>query len=557
MIDLVLIPCARLVPQELQVEFGPVPSGMVPLRGRPALAHIYESPSVDRSHIMLALHEGADEVHTWLARQADLVLDVVDVGPTRYLGETVLLALRARSVDPDRLVIHFADTLVTDELPDGDFVLCRRQDDTFRYTTFVSSPDGSIDVTSEPGDMGSDSQEELVFVGVFGVTEVRKFETLLEVAVNEGIREGVDPFYVALTRYSAALGTHMTIQPAEGWYDFGHLDTYYDTKRSLFMGARSFNVVDVDSSRGVIRKSSTHKAKFMDEILWYLRIPKRLAHIAPRIFDYSVDPLDPWVEMEFYGYPTLNDAYLVGQWDIGVWNRVFSALGTLLAEMQAHTYRPIDVASLHAAAHDMYLVKTLDRLSELRSTAADWMGQLGGPIVKINGVEMRGLSQVEADLAGVLERSGVMTPNELTVMHGDLCLSNLLYDRRNGIVRTIDPRGRFGSFDIYGDPLYDLAKLAHSIEGDYDLILAGRFTLARSDVEVHLSVHASAEQERIKSLFARWQDRTESDRLSRVRLVESLLFLSLVPLHADNPAAQEAFLVRGLERFHEAAGAHV
>ena len=39
----------------------------------------------------------------------------------------------------------------------------------------------------------------------------------------------------------------------------------------------------------------------------------------------------------------------------------------------------------------------------------------------------------------------------------------------------------------------------------------------------------------------------------QVKLIESLLFLSMVPLHADRFASQEAFLARGLEIFNDVA----
>ena len=56
------------------------------------------------------------------------------------------------------------------------------------------------------------------------------------------------------------------------------------------------------------------------------------------------------------------------------------------------------------------------------------------------------------------------------IVHGDLCLSNILYDLRSRICKLLDPRGSFGAAGIYGDPRYDVAKLYHSIYGLYDFI---------------------------------------------------------------------------------------
>ena len=54
-----------------------------------------------------------------------------------------------------------------------------------------------------------------------------------------------------------------------------------------------------------------------------------------------------------------------------------------------------------------------------------------------------------------------------SIMHGDFCLSNILYDLRSRICKLLDPRGSFGASGIYGDPRYDVAKLYHSVYGLY------------------------------------------------------------------------------------------
>ena len=64
-------------------------------------------------------------------------------------------------------------------------------------------------------------------------------------------------------------------------------------------------------------------------------------------------------------------------------------------------------------------------------------------------------------------------------MHGDFCFSNILYDFKSQSIKVIDPRGLSGDGkeqSIYGDLRYDVAKLAHSVIGKYDFIIAGRFS---------------------------------------------------------------------------------
>ena len=84
-------------------------------------------------------------------------------------------------------------------------------------------------------------------------------------------------------------------------------------------------------------------------------------------------------------------------------------------------------------------------------------------------------------LMEIAERSAVhikpATRDDICLVHGDTCFSNLLFDSRLESVKCIDPRGMLpsGKISLYGDRRYDLAKLYHSIIGGYDFIVADRF----------------------------------------------------------------------------------
>ena len=60
--------------------------------------------------------------------------------------------------------------------------------------------------------------------------------------------------------------------------------------------------------------------------------------------------------------------------------------------------------------------------------------------------------------------------NPTAAIHGDLCLSNILYCERRGEYFLVDPNGARNTPIIY-----DWAKLSHSILGKYDLIISDQF----------------------------------------------------------------------------------
>lgn len=545
-----LLPSARLVPPELQTEFGPIPSAMVPLDSRPAFVYIARRFLEQGYDIVIPVHEGGEQVTDYVARHPELRAVSVDVGATPSLGETVLKGLEKGGVPNEHLVVNFADTYVDDILPRGDAILYQRLESAYRWTAFELTPEHKIARMLEKDSDKPDGGALPVFVGVFAFASPRDFERDLKRALTEPRTAGLDPFYVAVQSYFNGRRAPHAFVEVKDWRDFGHLDTYYRTKQQFFVNKRYFNSLAIDARRGVVRKTSKNAQKFVNEIRWYLKLPKKLQHLAPRVFDYSLAFENPFIEMEFYGYPALNDLYLHSHLDQSGWDGVTAALDLALDDLQSHLYRPSSAGVIEAALRAMYIEKTIERLRPILTDPG--FAPFCQETVVINGQPRPGLSAILQDLERTLSAIGLLTREDLSIIHGDLCLSNVLYDRRSGLVRMIDPRGEFGGFDIYGDPRYDLAKLAHSIEGDYDFFVNGLFDLEWHGGEIRYRAHLTQRHSAIKKRLETWLWRRHGGEQRAVRLIESLLFLSMTPLHADNPRAQQAFLARGIELFDSA-----
>ncbi|MGH2874564.1 MAG: phosphotransferase [Solirubrobacteraceae bacterium] len=269
-------------------------------------------------------------------------------------------------------------------------------------------------------------------------------------------------------------------------------------------------------------------------------LPAHLAHLTPRILAHG----QGYVDLEFYGYPPLAETYLYGAWDVGAWALALDAIDDVANSLHSeHAELPPLAAS--AVLRAMYLEKTAERLGDVLADGA--LAPLRGDGLIVNGRHSLGLEAGLAMLGSLADAVGLCAPRPLGIVHGDLCLSNILFDRRNGIVRLVDPRGSFGGLPLHGDPRYDHAKLAHSIHGDYDHIVRGLFDLHLASGAARLEVQLTATQRAVKRLYAERAARRFADNLERVRLIEALLFLSMLPLHCDRPRSQLAFAARGLE----------
>jgi thiamine kinase-like enzyme len=123
-----------------------------------------------------------------------------------------------------------------------------------------------------------------------------------------------------------------------------------------------------------------------------------------------------------------------------------------------------------------------------------------------------------------------------SVIHGDLCFSNLIYDRRRNKLNLLDPRGSFGDDGIFGDPIYDLAKLSHSINGDYDYFTSDLFYLSRNDSSIELfsgSPKRNMISREIARDFLENSIKKYSITIDELRLIEASLFLSAAHLHPE------------------------
>ena len=116
----------------------------------------------------------------------------------------------------------------------------------------------------------------------------------------------------------------------------------------------------------------------------------------------------------------------------------------------------------------------------------------------------------------------------------------------------IDPRGKWGN-NISGDIKYDLAKIRHSIVGGFDTIINGLYSanyLEKNRIEYKIF---NSENNKIigdeldRNIGKNW-------KLDEIKIIEGLLFISMLPLHKDNPERQLALFCVGIERLNEIFG---
>ena len=133
----------------------------------------------------------------------------------------------------------------------------------------------------------------------------------------------------------------------------------------------------------------------------------------------------------------------------------------------------------------------------------------------------------------MLFRSKQTYPSVSVIGHGDPCFSNVLYNRTAQVFKFIDPKGALKESDLWTNPYYDLAKISHSICGLYDFYNNDLFDI-KVDADLGLRAVVDFSNAPYVQLFKQQLEANSYDYMT-VRVYEASLFLSMLPLHIDNP----------------------
>jgi hypothetical protein len=284
----------------------------------------------------------------------------------------------------------------------------------------------------------------------------------------------------------------------------------------------------------------------VDEIRWILNQPDDLRVYLPAVYSHSLDPERPFVEMEFYSYPSLDECFVYARHDFDTWEKIFSRVFEIIALQARHRVE----GDMSPDLREMYVEKTCRRIREF-AAQTDQAFPVDRP-VWVNGTQCGPLTAVPDVLGSALAACSALEAGSFGISHGDLCFGNVLFDVRHDLLKLIDPRGSFGRHALHGDVYYDLAKLSHSVLGLYDFIIFNQFHVADDgEGRYRLRFRSSEHHRTIGKIFCKHLAANGYD-LTRVRLIESILFLSMLPLHRSNPRHQLAMLLRGLELFSAA-----
>ncbi len=523
-----LITSGAYVGQELAVEFGQMPPCFLPVGTR--RLYEYQLERIGQGHtVYITLPESFEIPPEDQHRLAELKASVLAVPDSLSLGESILYALNLISSPDQPVWVLHGDTLI-DEMPSFDVDKIGTAKSTEGYSWAEVELDGERVVgmrTVAAGDPNATYRP--VACGYFSFAHMTD--------LVRGITRARGSFIDGILDYAKI--HHLSPVSIDHWYDFGHVQTFFRSRR-LVTSARHFNSLKIDGRTA--RKSSDDTEKMRAEAAWLQNVPPALQIYAARLIDSGKESDNRQFYETEYGYlPTLSELFVFGTLGAPSWFQILRSCQEFLnLSASVCTDDPSD-----PLLQELAVTKTSSRLLQFNQETGFNVHNM----LRYDGKPLPSLMQIAEDVASQIN---FVSGRRASVMHGDFCFSNILYDSRVQRIRVIDPRGYIfkDKPSTMGDIRYDLAKFTHSIIGRYDQIISGRYHLEASEenrflIEFEQAPHQLWLEHELKNFKV---DGISANN-QEIRALCVCLFLSMLPLHADRPDRQIAFVANALRLY--------
>ncbi|WP_372880906.1 capsular biosynthesis protein [Psychromonas sp.] len=509
-----LIMSAAYVGKELESEFGKIPPSFLPLGNRRLFQHQVELAPEGVS-VYLSIPESYEISlidKRWLENKSVTIIQSPD---KLSLGASLVASLNLADHCLD-LPMHilFGDTLFT-ELPSGDDIIgISEVQDSYNWAVVTNDDARWL----ENSDNHLNPETNSVVNGYFKFSQPRQ--------LIRYITQTHWQFLDGLNRYHLGIG--LAAIKTSSWLDFGHVNTYYRSK-ACFTTQRAFNELVITDKW--IEKSSCKDQKIRAEANWFEHLPARLRGYTPQFLGGSEHKNSFAYRLEYLHHTALNELFVFADLPTIIWKKILSHCLEFIKDcmkFSAPSNQPVN------ELNTLFGDKTKQRLEEYclqnkLTLDKKWIFNDASP----------------ASLNDLLTSSALHLPKErqnASVLHGDFCFSNILYDFRAGRIKSIDPRGITinNELTIYGDTRYDLAKLSHSVLGLYDWIIAGYFDVEIKNEKITFELSGVRQHKATQQFFIELLESQFSLTALNVYAMQIQLFLSMLPLHSDDLKRQQA-----------------
>ena len=321
----------------------------------------------------------------------------------------------------------------------------------------------------------------------------------------------------------------------------------YDNLLNYISGgfdARYFNSLEGDNY--TVTKKSKDKRKMKMEYTYYWLLPEKMKNWM--VMPYNFKEYDDYASYTMERLPMTDIAI---RWThqaiseeefINILDKVFYFFSIReTKEIKKEEYKEV--------ADNLYLKKVENRIKELKKCKNY---ELISNFIK-NGTDFSSIDEIfeyYKKLYNLMTAKLYKNSKYCSVIgHGDVFFANMLYSKEINFLRLIDPKGALTEKELWTDPYYDIAKLSHSICGNYDFFNTGSYDIELDkNMKMELKIHFN--NKKYKEIFKEYLKNNNYD-FDLVRLYEASLFLSMLPIHIDNIHKVYGFILNAINILEE------
>lgn len=318
----------------------------------------------------------------------------------------------------------------------------------------------------------------------------------------------------------------------EGLVDISVIENFIQCITGNF-DSRYFN--SLKGNEYTVVKSSGNKKKIKAEYCFYHLLPEDMKYWFVMPFNYREEENQASYTMERLHMTDLAIKWVHGSMDEAEFENLMDKYFFFI---RSRHIRECSEEEYQKIAKVLYIDKVNDRIAELKAITE--FKKIKALLDASEETNIDVLVDKYFELKNKIE-SRVTYPKQLVIGHGDLCFANALYNKSTNTLKFIDPKGAIVEDELWTNAYYDVAKLSHSVCGRYDF-----FNNALFDIKIgqtfSYNLEIAFDNTKYVEIFRRKVEENGFDYLT-VRIYEASLFLSMLPLHMDNPHKVFGFIL--------------
>ena len=318
----------------------------------------------------------------------------------------------------------------------------------------------------------------------------------------------------------------------DGLVDIGIIGNFIQYVTGNF-DSRYFN--SLKGNEYTLVKSSGNKKKIEAEYKFYHLLPEDMKFWFVMPFNYQEDNNSASYTMERMYMTDLAIKWVHGSMD----EKEFEDLmDKYFFFFKCRHVKKCSESECKKKKDSLYVDKVRERVDDLKKMPE--FAKINALLQVSKDISVDSLLDKYLDLKRAIEGQ-VHYNDELVIGHGDPCFANTLYNKSTRTLKFIDPKGAIVEDDLWTNAYYDVAKLSHSVCGRYDFFNNALFDI-KIDTDFNYNLEIPFDNSKYIEIFKRKVEENGFDYLS-VRIYEASLFLSMLPLHIDNPHKVFGFIL--------------